>query len=59
MKFYMFKDVDKDKDHVVIWSGDCDSTLLLDMVAQKFGTYEKPITAISISHHLLGRKKTY
>lgn len=39
MKFDMFKDADKDKDHVVVWSGGCDSTLLLDMVSEKFGTY--------------------
>lgn len=57
MEFDMFKDVDKDKDHVVVWSGGCDSTLLLDMVSEKFGTYEKPIIAFSIYHHILDNKK--
>lgn len=45
-------------EHVVIWSGGCDSTLLLKEVAEKYGTPTKPVVAISIDHYLIDKTKT-
>jgi 7-cyano-7-deazaguanine synthase in queuosine biosynthesis len=53
----IFENIKQGKDHVVVWSGGCDSTLLLNLVAENFGTYEKPVKAISIHHHLIGDMK--
>ena len=46
-----------DADHVVIWSGGCDSTLLLKEVAEQYGTVDKPIVALSVNHYLIDENK--
>lgn len=49
--------VDTEQDHFVVWSGGCDSTLLLYEVASKYGTKEKPIKTISIENQFLLKDK--
>lgn len=44
-------------EHVVVWSGGCDSTLLLKETAEYYGTKTNPIIAISVEHYLLGNRK--
>ena len=51
------KDTNEGADHIVVWSGGCDSTLLLKETAEYYGTKAHPIIAISIEHYLLGDRK--
>lgn len=53
-----FTGVDTNNQHVVIWSGGADSTLLLKRVAEKYGTSDKPVLALSLDHHAIGEQKT-
>lgn len=47
-----------ESDYVVIWSGGCDSTLLLYEVAERYSTKDRPVAAFSINHYLVNDKKT-
>ena len=40
----------KDNSHVVIYSGGCDSTLLLYELSKKFGTKKNPVKALSFNY---------
>ncbi|AMM44912.1 7-cyano-7-deazaguanine synthase [Bacillus phage SP-15] len=53
----IYDTVKEDKNHYVIWSGGCDSTLLLYEVASKYGTKEKPIKTISFESQFLQSNK--
>lgn len=43
--------------HVVVWSGGCDSTLLLHRIAKEHGTSDNPVIALSIDHYLVDADK--
>lgn len=45
------------KHRMVIWSGGCDSTLLLKRTAEKYGTPDNPVIALSFESHVLGKAK--
>lgn len=57
MESYLDSNVDKEQGHTVVWSGGCDSTLLLKTIAERYGTFTNPIIAISLEHSLIDEKK--
>ena len=48
---HKYEDIDNGNEHVVIYSGGCDSTLMLYEIAKEYGTKEKPVIALSYNHH--------
>ena len=57
MKICNLSQVADTNQHVVVWSGGCDSTLLLKMVASKFGTEQKPVIAVSMKINYIDENK--
>lgn len=47
----------KNAEVIVVWSGGCDSTLMLKEVSERYGTVTSPVVAISINHYLLHSDK--
>ncbi|PJZ18420.1 hypothetical protein CEW46_28660, partial [Bacillus cereus] len=52
-----YGNVDTDKPHYVIWSGGCDSTLILAEVARKYGSVNNPIKSISLQNPFIANNK--
>ena len=48
---YKCEKIDDSMQHLVVYSGGCDSSLMLYELAKKYGTKEKPIIALSYNHY--------